>query len=238
MRKALLLFIVIGAFASCLKKDNVVNNYTTAGSVQPAFAVYGISDMLFVNDASYGNMLNLTVQYLDSVQENVTLSLAGMPPGITMDTTWINSGIPTFTTTLNLFDTNATGVTPGSYPVTLTATTASGKKKNYPFNLKVAAMPTGFLGKYNTCTTSCGGVVNYSDSIYVDASVPNKVWFANFANTGSAVYALISNPEILTVPSQTISGVTYSGNANLFLAGHSMGITIHRGTSSCSINMH
>jgi hypothetical protein len=241
MRKTLLLLLITASITCCRKKDETVNNYTTVGSSQPSFAINGINDITFVNDITYENTLSLTVQYLDSAQENVTLSLSGLPSGINIDTTWINSGIPTFSTTLTVFDTSANGTTPGIYPLTLTATTVSGKVKTYPFNLKIQGMPTVFLGRYNNCTSGCSGGT-YTDSIYADASVPNKVWFNNFANTGNKIYALIGVSESITIPSQTIGGTTYftTGSSNIVnLESHTISIFAHTSTSSgCYINMN
>jgi len=230
--------MIIVSIASCRKRDEVVNNYTTIGSSQPAFAINGISDLAFINEVNYGAVLSLTVQYMDSAQENVTLGLTGLPTGITYDTTWINSGIPTFSTTLSVFDTMGAGVTPGIYPVKLTATTISGRTRSYPFNIKVQGMPTAFLGKYTTCSYFCTPTSVYSDSLYVDASVPNKVWFSNFGNTGNKVYAMITAPETMTIPSQTAGGITYSCTpSTLQLANHQISIQVHAGSSTCNLFM-
>ena len=236
MKKGLLVLAATFLIAGCQKKDQTVNNYNTGGA-QPAFAVNGITDVSFVSQVDYVSTLSLSVQYLDSAQENVSLSLNGLPSGIVIDTTWINSGIPTFSTTLNIYDTVV--VSPGSYPVTLTATTTSGKTKNYPFNIRVQPMPSGFLGKYNTCNTSCGGSTIYTDSLYVDPLVQNKVWFTNFANTGNKVYALVTVPELLTIPNQTVGGITYSSTGTtISLVNHQIAITIRTGTSgNCFLNM-
>jgi len=236
MKEISLFVLLVVCFICCKKKDNTVNNYYTVGSPQPAYVVNGVNDLSFISNVDYVSTLTLSVQYMDSAQENVALSLSGLPVGVTIDSTWINSGIPTFSTTLSVFDTN--GTAPGTYPVTLTATTSSGKKKNYPFNVRILPMPTGFLGKYNTCITSCGGTNPYMDSVYADPSIPNKVWFSNFANSGNKVYALIGAAERLTIPSQTVGGMTYSCNpATITLAGHQMSLSVHVGAANCSVNM-
>ncbi len=158
-----------------------------------------------------------------------------------MDTTWIHSGIPTFSTTLTVFDTSAASAIPGIYPVTLTATTTSGSVKSYPFNIKIQGMPTGFLGKYNNCTSFCGAGGTYTDSLYADATQPNKVWFTNFANSGNRVYALITTSETLTIPSQTAGGTVYSSFNNsgttLDLTNHQMNLQITENSTICSFRM-
>ena len=237
MKKTLLLLVITASFACCRKRDEVVNNYTTVGSAQPAFAINGINDVSFINDENYGEQLSLTVQYLDSAQENVTLGVTGLPAGIVYDTTWINSGIPTFSTILSFFDTGACAA-PGIYPVRLTATTTSGKTRSYPFNIKVQGMPTEFLGKYNTCSYYCSSASGYSDSIFADATVRNKVWFSNFGNTGNQIYALITPAQTMTIPSQTVGGVTYSSTATTIqLSNHMISIQVHAGSSLCNLTM-
>ncbi len=235
MKQSAFLLMISITLLCCKKKET--NNYITVGGPKPAFTINGISDVVFVNNTGYPAAMALTVTYMDSAQENVTLALSGLPDGIVMDNDWVSSGIPTFSTTLTLFDTNAVGATPGSYPVSLVATTSSGKKKTYPFNVRVQGMPTVFLGAYSTCSNFCGGSSTYTDSLYADASVRNKVWFSNFANTGATIYGLIGNSGELTIPAQTIAGNTYSASATITLAAHQMTISYRKNTMNCSVTM-
>lgn len=230
---AVLLLLVLGAF-SCTKSKTTVNNYTSLpGGNTPAFSVNGLSDITLTNLFSHSYTLYINVTYQDSAQENVTLSLSGLPQGITMDTSWIHSGIPSFNTSITFYDTTAAGATPGTYPITLTATTASGNKKFYTVNLNVLPMPTQFLGSYDSCFLYCGPTQMYSDSVYLDASIPNKIWFANFANSGHHVYGIISTGGQLTIPAQTFGANTYSGSGSLSPV-HVIDISI---SGSCAINM-
>src|ERR1700733_9346627 len=135
-KSTLLTAIAVVAIVSC----NKTTNNTTVYEPMPAFTVNGVHDLVFTNGAfTYDNGFELAVQYSDSAQEVVTLSLSSLPAGITMDTTWITSGIPTYNTELMLFDTTATGAAPGIYPMTLTATGTATGKKTYAFNIKVNA---------------------------------------------------------------------------------------------------
>ncbi len=67
MKKTLLMLIATACIIGCQKKNETVNNYL-AGSAQPAFAVNGINDVVFVNEVTYEATLPLTIQYLDSAQ--------------------------------------------------------------------------------------------------------------------------------------------------------------------------
>ena len=223
--------LIIG-FASCTKVDN----NTTGSLIQPkaAFIVNGITDLTMVNNYTFSTSLYLTVQYVDSAQQAVSLSVSALPAGVLMDTTWQSSGYPNFSTYLVLYDSSATGATPGSYPVTVTATAASGEKKSYTFNLKILAHPTSYLGKYNNCILFCGSA-NYADSVYADASVSNKLWFSNFANSGHTVYGILSTAgRTITIPMQSFGSTYYSGTGTIYLP-HQLDVSL---TTGCSFDMN
>jgi hypothetical protein len=240
MKKTFLLLAIASMInASCTKKENTINSNTTIGPSNPAFIVNGLSGITFINNYQTYTTLHLSVLYQDSVQENVVLSLTGLPSGIGMDDTWQNSGVPSFNTDLTIFDTLGEGAAPGTYTLTLTATTTSGKKKTYPMNLRVFAMPTTFLGNYNHCRMPCGASnAYYSDSLYADAAVRNKIWFNNFGNTGSRAYGTLGFDGVMTIPAQTIGGISYSGSGTVNVNTHQLVFNVHAGTASCSITMN
>ncbi len=234
---ALIAAFALTGLAACKKTTNTTN---LTGSAQPSFLVNGLSDVTLQNDLTTMTELYLTVTYADSAQSNVTLSLSALPAGITIDTSWVVSGIPTFNTALTIYDTTENGATAGTYPMVLTATSANGSKKNYNFNLKVKAAPpctTGLVGKYLSCYSPCTGGGYYDDSVYADANVINKVWFTNFENSGHLVYGTYScRTEMMTIPMQTVGGVTYSGSGNAY--SHFMNLSVSvGGSSSCSFTM-
>jgi hypothetical protein len=235
-----MLFLVCAiGYASCKK------SYTQA---KPDYVVLGVHTTTLVNTGGMigtGNTISLAlnVNYVaqsNAAQELVTLSVSGLPAGITMDTTWITTGYPSFATTLTLYDTTAAGASIGSYIVTLTVTGASTGKKTFPFTLKISNAPpctSTIVGKYYNCYTICTGIP-FTDSVYNDPTTPNKVWFANFNNTGSAVYGTLNCSTMqLTIPSQTIGGITYYAN-NINAYGHYISGYVYKGSTSCSLNMH
>ncbi len=232
MRTKILLFaLLVTGFASCTKVDN--NTTGKLVQAQPAFIVNGITDLTMVNNYTYSTSLYLTVQYVDSAQQAVTLSVSALPAGVLMDTSFQSSGYPNFSTYLVLYDSSAAGATPGTYPVVITATTASGEKKLYTFNLKVLAHPTSYLGKYNNCIPFCGSA-NYTDSVYADLSVSNKIWFSNFGNSGHAVYGILSAAgRTINIPMQSFGSVYYSGSGTITLP-HEIDMSLSTG---CSFDM-
>jgi hypothetical protein len=235
MNRIFFIFLLLLTGAGCTKTQNNTNNFqTTTPPAQPAFEVSGVKDIIFTNWFGVSVTLDLSVIYLDSAQENVSLSLSSLPAGITMDTGWNNNGIPSYTTSLPLFDTSFKGAAPGNYPVTLIATTPSGKQKSYPFTIKVQPVTWGFLGKYNNCFTYCPFDTAYADSVYVDPVIANKIWFANFSNSGNKIYGIISLPATITIPNQTFGGFTYHGQAS-FSAAHTMQFDV---SSDCIVIMN
>lgn len=216
--KKFLLFAAIGLgllTASCTKKtDNYYANPT------PAFIISGIQDFKMQADAIPVAQLNLTVQYMDSAQQGVTLALSGLPAGITLDTNAVLSGVPTFSTTLTFYDTSSTPAAPGTYPITLTCYSAASAQKTFTFYITVQPEPNytaNMVGRYTNSSNSCSGVI-YTDSVYADASVQNKIYFHNFMNTGQTVYANVTSASpqsteyIINLPQQTVGSYTFQAS--------------------------
>lgn len=234
------LFCVLALLtASCNKTNNstLVNN--NSGTGKPSFALNGLSNVIIANNSEYGSTISkeLTVEYLDSAQESVALTIAQLPNGIFLDSVaWVSNGIPTFTTIMRLSNPSDTGVKPGNYPIIITATSESGKVRTYPFTLTVQGFPTAFLGEYDSCTTTCTGNVPYTDNVSADPAVRNKIWFSNFRNSGHAVYALLKHNGDLTFPYQIFGNDTLKyGNANMSLSQHSINIQTTINSTYCPI---
>jgi hypothetical protein len=218
----MLLCLIALLSASCkkTKESTIVNNI---GTGKPTFALNGISDMLLINNSPYNSTITrqLTVQYLDSAQQAVTLSLSPLPEGVILDSTnWTASGIPTFDTYFILHDTTAAGAVPGAYPMVITATPSSGEARHYEFTLRIQGHATDFLRKFESCTANCLLGQQYSDIFFADPVVRNKIWFANFRNSGSQVYALLTGTGYLNFPTQTF------GSDTLNRADGSLGSTV------------
>jgi len=241
-RTLLLIAIAATIIVACTKNTTNTTNYII--EPQPAFTVSGVHDVSLTN-GGYGIELPITVQYSDSAQQVVSLSMSALPAGITMDTTWVISGIPTYSTTVTLLDTTELGATPGTYPMTLTATGAISGKRTFPFNIHVIAEPAcvaNLTGKYANCYSGCSPTGSYSDSVYADPTIPNRLWFTNVSDKGSKIYGKYNcNSQQISVPAQSIGGVIYSGSGNGFFTPTSRHISLNlmsTSSGSCTVTMN
>ena len=220
MKKILSLAVVFMIILVSCKKNGTTNNITIVNTNGiPAFIVNGLTNETMVNYSGAYVYMPITVQYEDSAQEMVTLSVSGLPAGIAMDTSWQSNGYPTFSTNLTLYDTTSAGATPGDYPITLSVTSPSRGTKVFTFKLTIKNPPpcTSTVAKNYTNCQNCSSGGYYTDSVYADATVPNKIWFTNIDNTHNLVYGLLScTTGTVTIPSQTVAGNTYSGSGNFY----------------------
>ncbi len=228
-----MIFMII--LVSC-KKSGTTNNITIVNSNGiPSFVVEGLTNITLTNNTSGYVYESITIQYEDSAQEMVTLSLSGVPAGITTDTTWQASGYPTFSTTIVFYDTTAAGATPGTYPLTLNVTSPSKGTRSFAFKLTVKNPPpcTSTVTRNYVNCQNCTSVGYYSDSVYADATVFNKIWFTNIDNSHNLVYGLLlCNTGQVTIPVQTVGGVTYSGSGSFYY--YQMNIDLLINSSYCS----
>lgn len=138
------------ALYSCDKKPSTP--VVTPVTNKTEFNINGISDIKIPSNG--GGELVLSIQLISGTQENVTLAISGVPAKVSADFS-TTSGIPTYATILS-FTSNDEAV--GTYPVTITATSASGVKKEFKFNLvieKPEDCATPLLGNY-TGSSQCG----------------------------------------------------------------------------------
>jgi len=211
MRNILFILPATGiCFLSCQKPDVTVYS----GPAYPAFTVNGVEDISITNGTSSSYSMSLSVAYTDSAQENVSLSLSALPPGISIDTSYALSGIPSFSTEIIFEDTTLFGATPGTYPMTLTVAGSRSGTKTYNFNIKISPAPyytSALVGGYDNSQDNCRANL-YVDSVYNDASIINKIWFTNFGGYGILVYGAVNSSHTVTIPSQTVGGYTVSGS--------------------------
>ena len=204
-------------YCACNKITNITNNLPP--NHRPAFTIQGLGDTslsLKNRDCS----VSFAVQFEDSVQERVSLSLSAMPAGIKAAKGWVNAGYATFNSQILFYENDSLHpAAPGTYPVTLTATGATTGTKTFSFNLTVKNddLCTGaFTGAYTSCSNTVTGVSFY-DSIYNDPQVNNIVWFSNFANSGKAVMGIFDcQLGAINIPYQVIDSIPLSGTASSF----------------------
>ncbi len=235
MKKILSLAMVFMIILVSCKKNGTTNNITIVNTNGiPAFIVTGLGNITMINNTTSYSYIPITVQYEDSAQEMVSLSLSGLPAGVVMDTTWQSSGYPTFSTNIMIYDTTAAGATPGTYTLTLNVTSPNRGTKAFTFTLTIKNPPPctpSVVRNYVNCQ-NCSSGGYYADSVYADATVENKVWFTNIDNTHHLVYGMLScYTGVVTIPAQTVSGVTYSGSGNFY--SYYMNISLLINSVSC-----
>jgi hypothetical protein len=234
-RSLLFLALLVIGFASCKKDDN------DAAPTKTPYYVSGVQDVT-IQKVPSGNpytYLNLSLVYDHNEQERVALSLEGVPDGLKYKFT-IKSGIPTFNSSLQLVD---SGVVAGDYALTLVATGATSGRKTYQFNVTVLAAPdcsgevagTGYLSQ-----GYCSGPNTFSQDITSVSGTPGRVLFSNFDNTGAQVYGVVTCfTNQIVIPTQTVGGAVYQGNAYYNTSGSTTNININysRNGTSCSLNL-
>ncbi len=212
--KPIIYILLIIMYCSACNKRTTVNNYIDNDHMT-AYVVDGLRTIKLSTEQSSTNM-QLAVTYENYNQKHVVLSVSDLPAGITIDTNFVKSGYPTFYTFITFYDTNfISPVKAGTYPVKLTVNEDDGTKREFPFDINVTEpdMIAGYLfGGYPTCKDETGSI-NYSDSVYMDSTVTNKIWFINFCGTGQLVQAMVTRWQII-IPYQQVGGMTISGASN------------------------
>lgn len=145
--KKLIPFVLLGAIilGSCTK------NTTQVLPGAPAFVVNGLQDITIAPGSTH--TIPFTIQYQDSTQQTVTVTVSGIPAGFenndyttsTKNGDILATGIPTFSASMSLTDSAKTiypyptngVVATGTYPITITCTGSLSGAKTYTFNIKV-----------------------------------------------------------------------------------------------------
>ncbi len=137
MKNILLTFSCIALLLSGCTKTT--NNTTQMAPPNPAFTVNGITNVSIDHTAG-GTILTVpfVVQYEDSVQQTVTVSVSGIPPtnGRTQDGL-LATGIPTFDCTITFLYGGLNQIPLGTYPITITCVGTVSGTKTYKFNFVV-----------------------------------------------------------------------------------------------------
>jgi hypothetical protein len=217
------------ALFSCSSNNNN-NNTNGMGLIK----VSGIHDV--VVGMTYGDSMSLTIEGTRSIDENVALTITGLPSGVTANVS-PSSGVPTFASFVRF--TNMSAI-PGSYDCQLTCTGTKSGKKSYDFNVTVHGAPVcGLLTTYNG-TSNCGA--NFTDDITAvvtntEANI-NDIRFANFGGRGFAVTGQSNcNNKTIIIPYQSINSTTSISGEGTFTSTGSIQInyiiTVSGVSTSC-----
>lgn len=246
--------VTLLAIGSC-KKNEYDNNPNTNPNTNPnaiSYTVNGVSDVKVPSNGGKGT-LSLSIALVSGTQETVTLSLSGVPDKVNAEFSSA-SGTPAFTSTLTLTSNNAAQ---GTYPITLTGTSASNVKKTVNFNLIVekptdcaAAMVGNFTG-----TMSCGGAP--SNTSFITTKHPSDLNTLLIEGlTGTPIPAVLDCGQgTLTLKETTYSqpygpgtmDTKVTGSGTFVESAHTMTITVTRaitysmggsgGTTTCVYTM-
>ncbi len=189
MRTKTILTLAIGAIAitSCKKqKNDVIPPKDTATVVEEVVDTSTtISGIANIHLPIFGiNNANIQVMRNSGLEEKVTLSVTGVPQ--TMEVKFRPaSGYTSFSSTLRA----VSRITPpGMYPITITSTTESGKKRDYKIDLvvdtptkrecEIAIFNILRTNQFQTRDTSIDSIVDQNASI-VTSSQDNEIYLRN-----------------------------------------------------------
>lgn len=223
--------------AACALLTYSCNKPGNKAQTQP-YAINGVDDIQIKQGED--DSWNLEVRSIGPVYETVTLSITGLPQGVTATMTQ-SSGQPTFFSTVVFKNTNAL---PGSYPCVLTASSPEAGASTYNFMLKISnPILCGLIRNY-TGYTSCDTTKFLSNIIATAPPIEdsiNIVQINNFANHGLNVKANIDcATSTVDIPLQWFNSNTVSVvGSGTFTGGASMSvnytITVNGSPTSCTL---
>lgn len=154
--------------------------------------------------------LNLEIIPQSSKTELVTLSVTGLPSGVSYS--FNNTvGEPPFSTELYIKDDSSQG---GTQDIELLAISASGKTKSYSFKLTTAEKSctkkiAGLFQATSICRNNTGDILNRLEVVTdsTDISMLHFVW------RGKLIDLIVNcNKNLVTLPMQTINNYKISGS--------------------------
>jgi hypothetical protein len=218
MRKTILAaaLLLIGA-AACKKEyyTQTVNANGNQNNSTLAYKVSGLQDLTLQKRDSGSNsvFMPITLEYISKSQERLRLSIAGAPAGL-FDSLTVKSGYPTFQSMVVLAD---SGVATGNYTMKLVVTGDSSGKREFPFDLTVTPprdCSSDLIDSNYSTNSPCASSTSYMQNI-MRTTTRNRIMFSNINGSGGQIYADINcDNQTLTIPTQTVGTVTFSGNGN------------------------
>jgi hypothetical protein len=153
---------------------------------------------------------DLTVRALGPVYETVSLSISGLPQGLTA-TMSAKEGKPTFNSTVVFTNVSAL---PGSYPCVLTASSPEAGKSTYEFTVKISApIVCGLIRDFDASSTCDPDYILEISTLNppIEDSI-NTVQIFNISNSGATFQAQVNcSNNTISIPTQavTVGGNTY-----------------------------
>lgn len=182
-----LISILLVIIAACSKKEPSIpanNTFDYAFKIIP-----DVADLTNQDATSQ----NIDIQYITGTQENITLSLSGLPAGVT-DSIVSAKGIPPYSATI-YFKANSAAL--GKYPMTLTGVSESGITKTTTFNLNIVSRKELLIGQWeNVYIAVDSNKNNIIDASEIRQTMFNVYFIYNADGTGRRI--AISTNEPLT----------------------------------------
>ena len=186
--------------------------------------------------------LAMVVEHKEGPQGTVSLSLKGLPDGVTASFTPGASGTPTFSTGVTFSATTLADT--GTFPLTVEAASAEMGSKAYQMKLQVKLAPdcsADRFGTYATTEVCVPGQFTYSSTVLA-GNAANRILFKDFADyAGLDIYAdLECLLRTITIPSQTMNGITVSGSGSFSQGQMIIHYTATQGstTYNCTMTMN
>ncbi len=165
-----------------------------------SYTLSGVQDFTMGHDSTI--YVPLSMVLTSGTKEPVTLTLSGLPTGVTATPTTL-TGTPSFNGTFRL---DAISAPQGSYPITLTAASASTGTKSYNFNLNLTTPSDcgAYIAGAYTGTSSqyTGNYIATITRMDTNTIMINKF---NGSSTVENIFAAVHcNSDIITMPVQYI----------------------------------
>lgn len=229
MKKILLLAFTVVLFAGCTK-----DYYTPV----PRFVVENLTDFS-INANTQLYVASISINHNKGEQEHVSLSVEGLPEGLSYKFVGDSSGIAPISTNIYYRDSLAKV---GTYKVNLVVDGSSSGIVRYPFTITVTPVPectADLIGQYS-CGDLCVGGPNFNDNVTKDPVVPNRIYFNNFNNQGIRLYADIycRTSSNVYMPPQNINGTVYQGSGYYYFDNGKVNLSIlytKNGSLSCRV---
>jgi hypothetical protein len=227
MFAAAFLAVLVSVISSCKKKSTPPFTYSVTGLTNIAVT------------AGDSATIPVHVTTLTGNAEDVILTVTGLPANVN-GTITPNSGKPNYSAQLKIVAGN--DAVAGTSAITLNATSPSTGAKPYSANLTVNPKPdcsSDVEGIY-TCTDVCTQGNDAYTMVVSATSIANKVMINNFYGEGFDVAVTLDcNAHTVTIPNQTINGVTFSGSGTFNGSTMTIAYTVvgQVASNSCTVTM-
>lgn len=201
------------AWAACKKNNDIVMPPPPPDPEPFAYTITGLKDTGMERTGTATLIVQVTVTSGDA--EDVTLGVAGLPPGVTAMYNPTNSGKAPYGTTIILY---ADRAAVGTYPLNITGRSTTTSLRLFPFTLTISPYTNeaqNMEGSY-TETGSCTqlGPVNHNVLVTTTATL-HRINMQGFWSGSYDVYAdLDPATKTLVIPTQVNNGATFSGTGN------------------------